>query len=875
MSAQIMIPQQISIDVLIEKYCKGGETTVDEVYARVATGIASIEKTPQLQAQWQVKYYENLQRGALGAGRIMSAAGTDIDATLNNCYVMPVGDSVQGTDGDGVPGIYESLRMAAETMRRGGGVGYNFSLIRPRNAFVKGTHSYSSGPCSYIDVFDWSGKTVESAGGRRGAQLAALNIDHPDIEEFITAKRTPGRWNSFNVSVFVSDAFMDAVKNNGTWQLVHKARPGEKLMKENTEIFQREDGLWVYETVDAVKLWDKIMRSNYEFAEPGILFGDNINKSNNLRYCETIKATNPCGEQPLPDFGCCDLGPINLARFVKNPFTETAQFEWDDFEQALRVQVRFLDGVLDATYWPLPEQKEESRLKRRIGVGFTALGNAMAMLNIVYYSDEGVDFAESIARRMAEVCYDASVDLAIEKGRFPLFEADKYLEEGTMASRLPEQLKARIREHGIRNSHLLSIAPTGTVSLAFADNASNGIEPPFSLAYERRKRIGSEEWTSYTVMDHGLRVFLSTMADQGLARAVEQAIAKGKTSFEHEGDSYIVADLLPKSLVTALSMAASDHMRVMAAVQKWVCTSISKTVNVPVDYPYENFKDLYMTAFELGCKGLSTYRPNSILGSVLSEIKEEPVKEVIKEQKVQEEVSQSNTLDAFYNSFIDKREEEDYPAINRKVSFMTADGKRSLYVSMAYKTATLSLQGVQCQISRPMEVFITSSQDNVPSEWVGINARQLSLLARAGMKAFVKGLENCREMSSDKGRIRYGWYIKADGVKVPRYHESEVACIGYVIQDMLFKIGVMDENGRMKSENAIVAEHNRQSLTVPSVVQGILQMAEEVSSQRSAIEDSQSSIIPGKKCEECGAHAVIKKDGCSHCTNCGNIGSCG
>ena len=375
----MQLPEQlISLDVLIEKYCKEGENSADAIYTRVARALAGAEK-PELRAEWEQKFLTNLKAGAIGAGRIMSAAGTEIQATLINCFVQPVGDCIQGEDDEGFPGIYEALREAAETMRRGGGVGYDFSRIRPKGAEVKGTHSIASGPCSYINVFDQSCSTVESAGARRGAQMGVLRIDHPDVLEFITAKRTPGRWNNFNVSVGVSDAFMQAVQNDADWELVHKARPGKKVLDKGG--YQRDDGKWVYRKVPARQLWDTIMQSAYDFAEPGILFLDQIGRDNNLNYCETIAATNPCGEQPLPSYGCCDLGPIILTRFVRNPFgvDGAPAFDFDAFEQVVATQVRALDNVLDVTYWPLQQQRDESAAKRRIGVGFTGMGNALAM----------------------------------------------------------------------------------------------------------------------------------------------------------------------------------------------------------------------------------------------------------------------------------------------------------------------------------------------------------------------------------------------------------------------------------------------------------------------------------------------------------------
>src|SRR6185369_9433692 len=447
--------QPISRDVLKEKYLKPGENDLEELFERVARALASVEPEAKRE-HWQALFHTNLRAGAIGAGRIMSAAGTTLQATLINCFVQPVGDCIQGMDADGYPGIYEALREAAETMRRGGGVGYDFSRIRPRGAEVSATASIASGPCSYIDVFDHSCATVESAGARRGAQMGVLRIDHPDVLEFITAKRKPGRWSNFNVSVSVTQAFMEALDAGANWSLIHRARPGTALLEKGAH--QREDGKWVYRTLPAAELWDTVMRSAYDFAEPGILFPDTINRDNNLRYCEDIAATNPCGEQPLPPYGCCDLGPVILTRFVRQPFGfgGSPEFDFDAFAASVALQVRALDNVLDLTFWPLPQQRAEAMAKRRIGVGFTGMGDALYMLCLRYDEPAGREMAVRIARCMRDAAYEASVELAGEKGAFPAFDAARYLEAGTFASRLDEPLKQKVREHGIRNSHLLS-----------------------------------------------------------------------------------------------------------------------------------------------------------------------------------------------------------------------------------------------------------------------------------------------------------------------------------------------------------------------------------------------------------------------------------
>ncbi|MEN9904203.1 MAG: hypothetical protein RLZZ555_768 [Pseudomonadota bacterium] len=810
-----LAPQPISLDVLREKYLKGDESSIEDLYARVARALASVE-APELREKYEALFLQNLHAGAIGAGRIMSAAGTDIQATLINCFVQPVGDCIQGVDDEGFPGIYEALREAAETMRRGGGVGYDFSRIRPKGARVKGTASMASGPCSYINVFDQSCSTVESAGARRGAQMGVLRIDHPDVREFITAKRTPGRWNNFNVSVGVSDHFMQAVVNDAPWQLVHRAMPGVNLIAAGAH--QRADGLWVYQTVPARELWDTVMKSAYDFAEPGILFLDNINTDNNLNYVETIAATNPCGEQPLPSYGCCDLGPIILPRFVLNAFGRggEAGFDFGAFEKVVALQVRALDNVLDLTWWPLDQQLKESQSKRRIGVGFTGMGNTLTLLNLRYDSEAGRQMAARIAETMRNAAYRASIELAKEKGAFPLFDAEGYLKAGTFASRLPDDIKKAIRKHGIRNSHLLSIAPTGTVSLAFADNASNGIEPAFSWTYTRKKREADGSRSEYQVQDHAWRLW------QELGGDPEQ---------------------LPEGFVNALEMKAADHIGMMQAVQPFVDTAISKTVNVPADYPYEDFKDLYLQAWNARLKGLATYRPNNILGSVL-EVTPAPAAEPAPAAAPAPVAAAAVAPVDPMRTVIESRPKGALSAVAEKLEYWTQEGQKTLYLIVSFLPVA---DGNGKSVDRAVEFFMPVGQSGESQQWITSSMRLLSLAARGGF--LERALSDMRKVAWDRGPVRLGTHQREDGAVIPMWHDSEVAAIAYAIQNILM----------------LRAQQNEASeqLSLPLPVQGV------------AVATEAPPVMAGKKCPECGAHAVIKKDGCEYCTQCGHLGSCG
>lgn len=814
LSLQDLPAQPICVDVLKEKYLKNDENCIEQLYDRVARALASIEK-PELQAEFEQKFRRNMDAGAIGAGRIMSAAGTGIQATLINCFVQPVGDCIQGVDDEGYPGIYEALREAAETMRRGGGVGYDFSRIRPKGARVKGTASTASGPCSYINVFDQSCATVESAGARRGAQMGVLRIDHPDVLEFITAKRTPGRWNNFNVSVGVTDAFMEAVQQGGDWELVHPSQPVADQLEQGAH--QRADGQWVYRTLPAQELWDTIMKSAYDFAEPGILFLDRIRTDNNLRALETISATNPCGEQPLPPYGCCDLGPIILTKFVRHAFDHggKASFDFEAFAQSVALQVRALDNVLELTHWPLPQQEREAQAKRRIGVGFTGLGDTLVMLGLPYNVDAGRVMAQRIAECMRDAAYTASVALAQEKGTFPLFDAATYLAEGTFASRLPESIKAQIKKHGLRNSHLLSIAPTGTVSLAFADNASNGIEPAFSWTYTRKKREADGTRSEYEVQDHAYRLYKALGGD---------------------------TKNLPPAFVGALEMSAQDHIAMMQAVQPYIDTSISKTVNVAEDYPYEDFKNLYQQAWGARLKGLATYRPNSILGAVLE------VKPAESAKPVQATPSAAAVVVDPMRTVIESRPLGGLDAVAEKIEYWTHDGHKSLYLIVSFLPVPRG--DGKGTVDRAIEFFMPVGQSGESQQWITSSMRMLSLAARGGF--LERALSDMRKVAWDRGPVRYGYKVREDGTQVPLWHDSEVAAIAWAVQNIL--------ELRAKRQDST----NQMALPLPEVDEPV-----------PTAPAAGVGVMAGKKCPDCGAHAVIKKDGCEYCTQCGFVGACG
>ncbi|WP_371156456.1 adenosylcobalamin-dependent ribonucleoside-diphosphate reductase [Jannaschia sp. 2305UL9-9] len=535
------------------------DTDMNATWDRIATALAAPEEDPDI---WAPRFREALQDFRfLPAGRIIAGAGTGRAVTLFNCFVM-------GTVEDNMGGIFTALREAALTLQQGGGIGYDFSTIRPQGASVRGVQADASGPLSFMDVWDAMCRTIMSAGSRRGAMMATLRCDHPDVEDFIAAKRDPARLRMFNLSVLITDPFMEAVAADADWDLMF-------------------DGT-IYRTVNARELWDAIMQATYDYAEPGVIFIDRINAANNLSYAETIAATNPCGEQPLPPYGACLLGSVNLARLVVDPFGTGADIDEEALEEITGTAIRMMDNVVDASRFPLPAQAEEARAKRRIGLGVTGLADALAMCGLRYGSPDAVAATSRWLSVIANAAYFTSARLADEKGPFPLYDRDAIL-AAPMVRRLAPDVQAAIAESGLRNALLTSIAPTGTISL-LAGNVSSGIEPIFSPEYTRKVLQPDGSRTEEVVQDY--------------------AVAEWRRL---NGDAP-----LPEAFVSVADLTPAEHVAMQAAAQEWVDSSISKTINVPENIGFDAFKDVYMRAWKTGCKGCTTYRPNAITGSVLS-----------------------------------------------------------------------------------------------------------------------------------------------------------------------------------------------------------------------------------------------------------------
>lgn len=725
--------------------------TVEDSWRRIARALAEVEKEPKV---WEERFYGALEGFKfLPAGRITAGAGTRRNVTLFNCFVM-------GTIPDSMGGIFDGLKEAALTMQQGGGIGYDFSTIRPRGAEVKGVAADASGPLSFMDVWDAMCRTIMSAGSRRGAMMATMRCDHPDVEAFIEAKKDPARLRMFNLSVLVTDPFMDAVKADGPWDLVFEGR--------------------VYRTVQARDLWNKIMRNTYDFAEPGVIFIDRINKANNLGYVETIAATNPCGEQPLPPYGACLLGSINLATLVTAPFSAQAELDPKALDDLVRLAVRMMDNVVDASRFPLPQQEAEARAKRRIGLGVTGLADALLMLGLRYGSTEAAAQTEKWMHAIARASYLASVDLAKEKGAFPLFDAKGYLASGNMMQ-MDADVRDAIATHGIRNALLTSIAPTGTISL-YAGNVSSGIEPVFAYAYTRKVLQKDGSRTEEEVVDYAVRLWR-----------------------ELKGDAP-----LPDYFVNAQTLPPLDHVRMQAAAQKWVDSSISKTINCPEDISFDAFKEVYMAAWDQGCKGCTTYRPNDVTGSVLS-VSESS------DKTPSEAPAQAHGGEVIYLS-----EPLERPAALEGHTYKVKwpGSEHALYITIN----DVVISGHR----RPFEVFINSKNMEHFAWTVALTRMISAVFRRGGDISFV--VEELKAVFDPRG----GAWMEG------RYIPSILAAIGGVIERHLIAIGFIEGEGLglksdPKAEVMVVGGGPR-----------------------------------GAACPSCGSYAMQMKEGCMTCTDCGH-----
>jgi ribonucleoside-diphosphate reductase alpha chain len=560
------------------------DKTIAATWARVAKAVARAE-APAVRAHWQQAFYELLADFRfLPGGRILAGAGTQHHVTLFNCFVMKIAE-------DSMPGIFTALKEGALTLQQGGGVGYDFSILRPEGTVAKKTGIAASGPVSFMKIWDTTCSVLLSTGARRGAMMAVLRCDHPDIETFIAAKADASILRHFNVSVMVSDAFMQAVAADSDWALVfplgHAKRDKDEVVMRRWPGYDEPVPCRVYRRVKARDLWQSIIRSAYQYAEPGVLFEDTINRMNNLWYREWISATNPCGEIPLPPYGACNLGALNLTQFVREPFSPRATLDWSALEQASAVATRFLDNVIDVSRYPLKVQQREALATRRIGLGFTGLADAFIMLGIKYGSDTSLQLASRIMQTIAMNTWQTSVDLARLKGSFPLFQAADYLAGGFVKT-LPADLRERIRQHGMRNSHHNTIAPTGTISI-LANNVSSGIEPVFSGEYDRfvLKPDGTRE--KFRVKDYALQLW-------------QESGAGG----------------LPPAWVDSQALLPADHLNIQQAVQPYIDNAISKTINLPEDFPFGELSAVYTEAYDKGLKGCTIFRPNPTTGNVLA-----------------------------------------------------------------------------------------------------------------------------------------------------------------------------------------------------------------------------------------------------------------
>ena len=723
------------------------EHTVEDTWRRIAVALSKAEANPK---KWESIFYDSLTDFKfLPAGRIIAGSGTARNVTLFNCFVM-------GVIPDSMSGIFDMLKEAALTMQQGGGIGYDFSTIRPKGSIVKGIAADASGPVSFMDVWDSMCRTIMSAGSRRGAMMATMRCDHPDIEEFIAAKSDSKKLRMFNLSVLVSDAFMEALKKGEDWRLTFNEK--------------------IHKVIKAADLWDKIMRATYNYAEPGVIFIDRINEANNLRYCETITATNPCGEQPLPPYGACLLGSINLARLVEYPFGENAHLDVSQLENLVATAVRMMDNVIEVSQFPLEVQKLEALNKRRIGLGVTGLADALLMVGLRYGSDEAVEKTEEWMKLIARASYKASINLAKEKGAFSLFDPEKLIASGNM-KQMDDDIKQAVRKFGIRNALLTSIAPTGTISL-YAGNVSSGIEPVFAYSYTRKVLQNDGSHIEEEVVDYAVQMWRDKFGDAQL----------------------------PDYFVSAQNLTPSDHVKMQAAAQKWVDSSISKTINCPEDISFDDFKEVYMQAYDTGCKGCTTYRPNEVTGSVLSVASEEKSKsekeidgEVI---YMSEPLERPNTLDG--NTY----------------KLRWPDSEHAIYV-------TINDIIVNDQ-RRPFEVFINSKNMEHFAWTVGLTRMISAVFRRGGDVSFV--VDELKAVFDPRG----GAWVNG------KYIPSILAAIGGILEEHMVKIGFITNS------DETLSHQKDDSLKVEKLKR-----------------------FKQKSCTSCGQFDLQMIEGCMTCRSCG------
>jgi len=732
------------------------DKTVTDSWSRVAKSLASVEKSPE---RWEKIFYSTLEDFKfLPAGRILAGAGTGRSVTLFNCFVM-------GTVPDSIPGIFDMLKEAAITMQQGGGIGYDFSTIRPSGSDVKGVAADASGPLSFMNVWDSMCQTIMSAGSRRGAMMATMRCDHPDILSFVDAKSDSQKLRMFNLSVLVTDKFMDAVKNKKDWSL----------------IFDKK----IYKTVSAKYLWDKIMQSTYDFAEPGVIFIDRINAMNNLNYCETISATNPCGEQPLPPYGACLLGSINLSKMIDAPFSENSKLDSTLLKETVSVAVRMMDNVIDVSKFPLASQEKEAHAKRRIGLGVTGLADALLMTGVRYGSDEAVAKTDEWLHLISREAYLASTELAQEKGSFPLLDVNQFLQSGNMVQ-MDDDVKEVIRSRGIRNALLTSIAPTGTISL-YAGNVSSGIEPVFAYSYHRKVLQKDGTKREEEVIDYAVNLWKEKF---------------GNKEF-------------PDYFVNAQTLSPTDHVKMQAAAQKWIDSSISKTINCPEDISFEEFKEVYMAAWNQGCKGCTTYRPNAVTGSVLSVDTSE--KKDIETSKITgisgEVVYMSEPL----------ARPKDLEGRTYKVKW--PDSEHALYITI--NDILLHDQ------RRPFEIFVNSKNMEHFAWTVGLTRMISAVFRRGGDVSFV--VDELKAVFDPRGGAWMGG----------KYIPSILAAIGNTIETHMIEIGFLSR--------AVLGPQSPETKK-PTLTQ----------------QSSPTSLRLTTFCPSCGENDLHMIEGCMTCSSCGH-----